>query len=160
MAEPFALTVQKAQLAATVQALRKCNDVSQRYGLSLDERQIQSLAQARSEALQYAARIEMGESVLPRLIYAFCDSPYINRDDYAATLATLQDLFYTFKNETEDGLSDDELIEALRTVFNGKAQGSLDYLENLTTSDLWHALTSPDQIADDDGDTDEYDFDE
>ena len=140
MPDSFSIKAQQGQAMAAARELQQCNTLSERYGLSLSENQIQALVQARFESLRYAGRMELGGGVLPKLVYAFCDSPYITRDDYADTLMVLQELFYTFKNESEDSLSDDELMEALKRIFDNRAQGSLEYLENLTVSDLYRAL--------------------
>ena len=65
---------------------------------------------------------------MPKLIYAFCDSPYIDRDNWESTLAELQEAFYYFKSDSQDKYTDDELIEFMVKVFNGRAQGSAEYL--------------------------------
>lgn len=140
MNDSLALRTRQTQALATAQALEASNQIARRYGLCLTPSQIQILIAERFEVLADTGRVEFGEGVLPLLAYAFCDSPYIVRDDYASTLGALQSLFYTFKNETEDAMSDDELVEALKTLYDGKAQGSLEYLENLTPGDLWRAL--------------------
>ena len=70
-----------------------------------------------------------GIGVIEKLIYAFCDSPYIYQENYADTLSRLQDIFYLYKNESMDELTDDELIEYMRKSFDETCQGSLDYLE-------------------------------
>ena len=152
MSDSLGLSLQNAQKLALVQELRKCNEISERYGLSLGEEQISVLTAARSDALRATGRIEMGESVLPKLIYAFCDSPYLFRDSYCSTLGALQELFYTFKNELNDELSDDELIEAMARLFNHRAQGSLEYLENCTTGDLYQAWQRTDDEEEQDDD--------
>ena len=160
MSEPFDLSMSAAQMTLARQALLGSNALSERYGLSLSDTQVRSLLQAREEILTETGRIEFGEGILPKLVYAFCDSPYIARDDYADTLAALQDLFYTFKNESEDALTDDELIQAMQTIFNNKAQGSLEYLENLPVAALYRALSKggmqEDENDDDETDDDEY----
>ena len=158
MADSFSVSLYQTQLRTATRELHTCNEVSQRYGLTLTDTQILTLVQARFEALQTAGRMELGESLLPRLVYAFCDSPFINKTDYLATLMALQELFYTFKNECDDALTDDELIEALKCVFDGKAHGSLEYLENLTVSDLYHALTGDDDEEEEEGDFDDGDL--
>lgn len=143
----------QAQALATQQALRKSNALTERYGLSLTETQIVALVNERMIALAETGRLELGESILPRLIYAFCDSPYLDRSNYYPTLAALQALFYTLKNEAGDALSDDELIAALEKLFNGKAQGSLECLENATLPDLYRAATgTPDEDEEEDSD--------
>lgn len=129
----------QAQVLATQQALLKSNQLTERYGLTLTETQISALVEERRIALTETGRLELGESILPRLIYAFCDSPYLDRANYYPTLTALQALFYTLKNEAGDVLSDDELITALEKLFNGKAQGSLEYLENATLPELYRA---------------------
>lgn len=113
----------------TAQSLEKCNIYTEKYGLTLSSRDIISLMESRREALKEQERLELGESILPRLVYAFCDSTFIYRDNYVEVLSGLQDIFYLYKNESMDGLSDDELIEYMKDMFNGECQGSLEYLE-------------------------------
>jgi len=131
--------LRQAQKAAMAETLRKTNSLTERYGLSLSETQIAALTDARVSSLLDTGRVETGEGILPKLIYAFCDSPFLFRDEYCQTIAALQDLFYTFRNELEDALSDDELILAMQRLYNGPGQGSLEYLENATVSDLYRA---------------------
>ncbi len=145
----------RTPLATRMNLLRRSNEVSQRYGLSLSEPQMRSLIIAEEETLLACGRLEFGEGILPRLIHTFCDSPFIVRGDYYDTLETLQDLFYTFKNDLNDALSDDELLEAMHTLFHGKAQGALEYLENMDTADLLRALRSDGQEEEDEDDGDE-----
>lgn len=108
--------------------VRVCNSISEKFGLTLSEKEITELVECRAEALKETERIEFGGGILPKLVYAFCDSPYINQDNYQSTLAGLQEAFYYFKNESWDRLSDDELIEYMEKVFNGRAGGSVEYL--------------------------------
>ncbi len=41
----------------------------------------------------------------------------------------LQDIFYLYKNESLDELTDDELLEYMKEKFDGICAGDLDYLE-------------------------------
>ena len=75
-----------------------------------------------------SGRVEFEGGILPKLIGAFCDSPYAETETWAETLAALQEAFYFFKSEAEDRLTDDELIAFMKSVFNGRAQGSAEYL--------------------------------
>lgn len=124
------------QKRAAVLELRECNGLSAQYGLTLSETQIQEVVARRFDALLGSGRIEFGEGVLRKLIYAFCDSPYIEQADYEDTLLTLQDAFYYFKNESNDRIPDDELIGFMKIVFDGRAQGSLDYLTGTSLEEL------------------------
>ena len=53
---------------------------------------------------------------IKKLIEAFCDSPYIMQSNYEETLEELQDIFYFFKEEAMEQISDDELIEFLLKI--------------------------------------------
>jgi hypothetical protein len=110
------------------QAIRGCDAYTARYGLTLSEENIGELMECRAAALQRAGRVEFGGGILPRLIAAFCDSPYLMQENYARTLSALQEAFYYYKTETLDRYTDDELIDYMVRVFNGRAQGSVDYL--------------------------------
>jgi len=116
--------------------IKKCNELTGIYSLSLNEEQICLLLDARRQALKDTGRIEFGNGILKKLIEAFCDCPYINQENYASVLMDLQDLFYYFKGECLEALSDDELIEAMKNYFNTTAQGSMDYLAALSIEEL------------------------
>ena len=104
----------------------------------LDQAQMERLAARRFEALRDTGRIEFGEGILGKLIHAFCDAPELQQAEYEETLSTLQDLFYYYKNECADALSDDELIAALRLIYSERAHGSLDYLSGIDRCTLYH----------------------
>ncbi len=111
------------------QSVQKTNEYTSKFGLSLTDADTQMLLNERKFALSEQERVEFGEGILPRLIFAFCDSPYVYQDNYADTIGRLQEIFYMYKNETLDELSDDELITAMKEMFEGVCQGSLDFLE-------------------------------
>lgn len=136
MEKDFSIEPVKAQMLAEVKELKDCNEFSIKYGLVLSENQIQNLVQKRFEALKDTGRIEFGEGILKKLVYAFCDSPYIHIQNYEDTILELQDAFYYFKNESDDRISDDELIEYMKDTFDGKAQGSIEYLTGTSLEEL------------------------
>lgn len=133
---------ENARLLKLSEQLNNSNRVSEKYGLSLSAAQITALIQAEKQSLRDCGRLEFGNGILPRLIYAFCDSPYITRDEYYDIISALEELFYQFKNDLNDALSDDELIDAMHRIYHGRAQGSLEYLENMATDRLIQALRS------------------
>ena len=135
MDEMYLIPMQQ-QMSAARRELRECNAYSGRFGLTLRKNEIAELAKSRAEVLRASGRIEFGGGILPKLIRAFCGSPFIEQENYAAVLAELQEIFYYFKNETRDRLTDDELIELMVKVFNGRAQGSAEYLAGLTAEAL------------------------
>ena len=111
------------------QEVLRNNEYTSQFGLSLSEQDVEELLIVWKESLQEHQRVEFGKGVLEKLIYTFCDSCYINQDNYVDTLSRLQDIFYLYKNESMDELADDELIEYMREAFDEACQGSLDYLE-------------------------------
>ena len=126
----------RQQTLAAQWELRGCNAYSGRFGLTLRENEIAELVESRAEALRAAGRIEFGGGILPKLIRAICDSPFIMQEDYAAVLSELQEAFYRFKNETMDRLTDDELIALMVKAFNGRAQGSAEDLAEMSLEAL------------------------
>ena len=98
------------------------------FGLSLSPAQAAALQRQEGQALERTGRLCFGASILPRLAAAFAGSPYVDARDWAQTLGELAELFYTLKNETQDALSDEELILRMARTFDGPAQGSLDLL--------------------------------
>lgn len=105
-----------------------CNDLTERYGLVLTQAQAIELVETRSVALRDNGRIEFGGGVIDKIIKEFCDSSYISMHNYTRTLHELIEIFYYYKNETMDLISDDDLIKFMKTAFDGVCQGSLDLL--------------------------------
>lgn len=131
-----ALTPIQLQMEAAKEEIRRCDDLNRLYGLVLTEADITELVELRGQALRHTGRMEFGGGILPKLIRAFCKSPYVDSRNYAAVLADLQDAFYYFKNESEDLFSDDDLIEFMAAVFNGRAEGSTELLCAISLEDL------------------------
>lgn len=105
------------------------NEYTKQFGVVLSEEQAQLILTEKNQTLREQERIEFGQSVIPKLIQAFCDSPYVYQDNYVESIVRLQDIFYLYKNESMDEMTDDELIEYMKKAFDGRCQGSLDYLE-------------------------------
>ena len=116
------------QPAGTVDKLLRCNEVTSRFGLSLSIAEARALAETQSRALKTSERVAFTSGFMEDLIMAFCDSPYINQDDYAEIMAELTTLFYDFKNETLDEIDDAEAIALMKKLFDTVCEGSLDRL--------------------------------
>lgn len=115
--------------------LRACNAVTARYGLKLSEMSIAALAQRRANALRETGRVEFGESAVPKLIEAFCDSPYLLQEDYEQAIGELTETFYSLKNDAFDRIADDELIEKMRACYDAY-EGCLDAVTGLTLASV------------------------
>lgn len=144
------LQLLQLQISAAREEIRCCNDLNALYGLTLTEADITELVELRGQALRATGRVEFGGGILPKLIRAFCKSPYVDPYSYAATLGDLQDAFYYFKNESEDRFSDDDLIEFMVNVFNGPAHGSAEVLTTISLEQLcrWARNDFDDRFAD------------
>ncbi len=116
--------------------LAVCGEQTAHFGLTLSGEQIGRLVERRYGALRDTGRVEPGGGILPKLAYAFCDSPYVLQESWEETLAELQDAFYAYKNESRERLSDDELIEVMKRAFDGRAGGSTDYFGVASLADL------------------------
>lgn len=111
-----------------IDKIEKCNEVTIKFGLRLSHSDAVKLVETCGHALKNNSRIEFGEGVIHKLIWEFCDSPYINSDNYLETIQELTEIFYYFKNETIDLLGDDELIKIMKSSFDGKCNGSTELL--------------------------------
>ena len=111
--------------------------------LPLTQTQRAMLAQREREALSRCGRMDFSGGILPRLCEAFAESPCIQSDELAQTLAGLTELFYAFKNLTHDALSDEELLGAMVRLFDGPAQGSLTALSDVSERTLERAARDP-----------------
>lgn len=105
-----------------------CNKFLQNYGISLSQQDAEQIIEKRIETLRQTKRIELGEWVVEKIIKEFCDSAYISQDNFVNTVYELIDIFYYYKNETNDLVSDDELIKFMREYYDSLAYGDLEYL--------------------------------
>ena len=112
----------------TAQVL-ETNHYTQKYGLVLRKEDAALLAKERTDVLRKERRVEFGQSILPRIIYTFCDSSYIDQNNYCESLIRLQEIFYLYKNEMLDEITDDELLEFMKEQFENVCFGDFDYLE-------------------------------
>ncbi len=124
------LTTSTQMQEGSYQLLRGSNAASMHYGLTLSEDEIYALVEAKNDSLKKYRRVELGKGILDKLVFAFCDSQYLEAATYATVLMELQDIFYAFKNETMDELSDEELITFMVEQFNGVCYGDVSYLRD------------------------------
>lgn len=121
--------IERLQKENQLVKLKEANDYAKRYGLSLSEKDMELILSERKEALKTQKRVEFGEGIVSKIIYEFCDSSFIDQSNYADTIMRLQDIFYLYKNEMLDEITDDELLHFMREQFETVCSGDLDYLE-------------------------------
>lgn len=128
MANPMFEMMLVEQERQELQCIITCNNKSENFGVVLTEEEARELMVCKNDILKSEKRVEFGDSILPKLIEAFCDSQYIDQGSYSKTLMDLLEMFYIFKNESMDELTDDELIAYMKEQFEGVCFGSLEYL--------------------------------
>ncbi len=119
-----------------LEQVRETNQYTEKYGLTLTPEDTEILQAEKNQILKKERRVEFGESLLPRIIYTFCDSSYISQDEYVDTLVRLQEIFYLYKNEMQDEITDEELLNFMKEQFETVCFGDLQYLEG-TCLDLF-----------------------
>lgn len=112
-----------------LEQVRETNQYTEKYGLALSEEDAELLLAEKKQILKNERRVEFGQSILPQIIYTFCDSSYISQDDYVDTLIRLQEIFYLYKNEMHDEITDEELLTFMKEQFETVCFGDLQYLE-------------------------------
>ena len=132
----FSLTPVSMQKIQQLRSSRSAITLHSDSGLAFRSSRFRVLVEKRFETLRDTGRIEFEEGILKKLIYEFCDSPYITQDNYEDTILELQDSFYYFKNESMDLISDDELISFMKKHFDTTCQGSLEYLSGASLEEL------------------------
>lgn len=110
--------------------LLKLGENTERFGLQMTKERAEYLVAVRNESLKKHRRVEFGKGILEELIREFEDSRYLNDDNWAEVMGRLQDIFYFFKNETADRMSDQELLHCMKEQFETVCYGDTDYLEN------------------------------
>lgn len=112
-----------------IKQVQETNQYTENFGLTLSQEDTEILFIEKNNTLRAERRVEFGQSILPRIIYQFCDSSYLSQADYRETLIRLQEIFYMYKNEMQDEITDDELLNFMKEQFENVCFGDLDYLE-------------------------------
>jgi len=148
--------MQLEQQKYEMQRIIAYNEKTKKYGLALTEEEVHALMVCRKDSLKENQRVEFGEGILPDVIYAFCDSQYLNQDNYVDTLAQLQEIFYLYKNESQDELTDAELINFMKKQFEEICFGDIEYLKGTCLERFARSIRSGYQCQDKHRLRDEY----
>lgn len=116
------------------------NQATAQFGLSLTAQDAELILEEQKNALKEQKRVEFGQGIVPKIIYEFCDSDYIDQNNYVDTIVRLQEIFYLYKNEMQDEITDDELLHLMKEQFEKICFGDLDYLEGTCLSNFAQAI--------------------
>ena len=145
MNESLLEVLQSQKEKKELSVLMQCNEKTESFGLSLTEEDAHELVLCRNASLKKYRRVEFGEGILDKLIFTFCDSQYINQENYREVMEELQDIFYSFKNEAMDLLTDDELLTFMKEQFVEICMGDTEYLESTCLPRFASAIRSGDR---------------
>ena len=140
--------LQKLSENYQVGQILKTNETSKENGLTLTEEEAKALVAARGDTLREERRVEFGDSISPKLIRTFADSSFINQEDYAETIARLQEIFFLYKNESMDMVSDEELLTIMKNAYENESGGDLEYLEGTALEDFARKVRAGENWAD------------
>ena len=140
--------LQKLSENYQVGQILKTNETSKENGLTLTKEDATALVAARGDTLREERRVEFGDSISPKLIRAFADSSFINQEDYAQTIARLQEIFFLYKNESIDMVSDEELLTIMKNAYENESGGDLEYLEGTALEDFARKVRAGENWAD------------
>lgn len=113
-----------------INELLEVNEEIKKSGIALTLEDAKQIINVRNKVLQGYGRIELSFEVTKKLIKVFGSSTFINDKNYMYILNDMQETFYYLKNETEDRLGDDKLIELMKDLFENYCEGSVELLNS------------------------------
>ena len=122
------ITLENFALQPVDDKILALNEVSREYGLVLTAEDAKELSEIRERSLKDNERLEIGLGAMEGIIRRFSKSSFINQENYAYVIAEVTDLFYYIKTETDDKVSDNELLDELYLRFEQRCRGSVDLL--------------------------------
>ncbi|MDY2629674.1 MAG: DUF6323 family protein [Lachnospiraceae bacterium] len=123
-----------------IKQIIKTNQTTCQYGLVLNQQDAELILKERNISLNEQRRVEFGPGIAEKIIYEFCDSDYITQSSYVNTIIRLQEIFYLYKNEMQDEISDDELLHLMKEQFENICFGDLEYLEGTCLENFAEAV--------------------
>lgn len=152
------ISLENLSLRPVSKEILALNEVSQNYGLVLTEEDAKELSEMRNKAIVENERVEIGVGAVTDIIKRFCTSRYITKENYTYILNEVTYLFYYIKTETDDKISDHDLIEELFDRFELQCRGSIDTLEGREAERIIRKINSGDNYFKWFKDRDELDY--
>lgn len=113
-----------------INELLQTNEETKKYGLVLTLEDVKQIINVRNKVLKGYGRIELSFDVTKKMIKAFSSSAFVNDKNYVFIINDMQETFYYLKNETEDKIGDDKLIELMKDLFENCCEGSVELLNS------------------------------
>jgi len=106
------------------------NEKTKKFGLVLTPQDIELMMAVRTQALNSYGRVELNIEVTNGIIELFSSSSFIDQENYTETLNELYEIFHYLKNETEDRISDRQLLHKMKELFEEDCEGALELLKS------------------------------
>lgn len=116
------------------------NKITEKYGLTLSEGQVDDLLETKQESLRENQLFEVGNTVLTGLIINFCNSGYMDKEDYLGNLEGLTEVFYTLRKSLPNTIEDEQIIEYMKKKFENNCNGIVEDLLSSNTDDFYEVL--------------------
>ena len=110
-------------------------DKTAQYGITLSEKDCLEIAECRYESLKENERIEVGLGATQKIIEKFCESGYVNQNNFSETVEGLLECFYMIKTETNDKVDDETVLEVLNYIFENDAGGDVSKIYDCAALD-------------------------
>lgn len=110
--------------------LLQTNKEIEKYGLKLTLEDAKQIIKQRNRTLKCYGRIDLNFDVVKKIIKVFSSSTFIDDKNYVDIIAGLEETFYYLKNETEDQIGDDKLINIMKNLFENSCEGSVELLNS------------------------------
>jgi len=123
-------TLNHSMQELAISQILEWNEKSMEHGLALSFEEAKQMLLARYQILEHYSRVELSLEVTRELIEVFSESSFINQEIYAQTLNEMHEIFYYLKNETEDRISDVQVVEVMKNFFEEECEGSLELLRS------------------------------
>lgn len=152
------ISLENISLRPIERELLDLNAVSSNYGLTLSAEDAHSLSVMRNRSVKENERVEIGGGAVPQILKKFCTSRFVTQENYAYILEEVTYLFYYIKTETDDRISDGELIDELFNRFELECRGSIDTLEARESERIIRKVNSGENYRKWFADRDELDY--
>ncbi|MBQ8028885.1 MAG: hypothetical protein IJ262_05720 [Clostridia bacterium] len=113
------------------------SEKAQNNNIPLTVEKAQYILDSSNSVLKDCGRIEFGDSVAFKITDCFLSSANVSKYDFEKVIEGLIEVFYLIKNEINEKLTDDEIIEAMQTVFEKGACGSTVHLAHWAEREIY-----------------------
>ena len=95
-------------------------------GLMLTAGQALDIANAEKSCLAESNRVSFGGSAAEKIVRGFATSPFVPKDEAASVLVGLTEAFYELRDDYPASVTDAEIIESLKLLFDDEAAGDVE----------------------------------